>query len=332
MKLYIADAFTEEAFGGNPAGVVLLEPSSPFPPEETMRKIAAELRYSETAFVRPAAPCGGAAGGETAGASASFALRYFTPVAEVELCGHATIAAFCVLQDAGLALPGRSYSIATGAGTLGVEIDGGGRVMMECGNSETLSCSGDIDGAEALARLYGAMGRSGETGANVNVPRVFPPGGAPRLFPRIAAAGLPDIMLPVESREALNALAPDMAALARLSEEYGVTGVHAFALNDGEGPSHITAFCRNFAPLFGIPEEAATGTASGALVYYLHQAGLLRPGDSCAFLQGEAMGRPSMIYGRLLSRGSASNAGEPARISVQVGGSAVLLVRGQWLP
>ena len=49
MKLYIADAFTQEVFGGNPAGVVILDPGADFPPDETMRKTAAELRYSETA-------------------------------------------------------------------------------------------------------------------------------------------------------------------------------------------------------------------------------------------------------------------------------------------
>ena len=53
MKLYIADAFTKEVFGGNPAGVVILDPDADFPPDETMRKTAAELRYSETAFIRP---------------------------------------------------------------------------------------------------------------------------------------------------------------------------------------------------------------------------------------------------------------------------------------
>ena len=73
MKLYIADAFTRRIFGGNPAGVVILPKGASYPPEETMRKTAAELRYSETAFILP---CD----------DSCFQLRYFTPAGEVDLC------------------------------------------------------------------------------------------------------------------------------------------------------------------------------------------------------------------------------------------------------
>ena len=80
MRYFIVDAFTDRPFGGNPAGVVLLEGDT-FPSEEMMRRIAAELRYSETAFIRRHS-------------AQEFTIRYFTPKAEVELCGHATIASF----------------------------------------------------------------------------------------------------------------------------------------------------------------------------------------------------------------------------------------------
>ena len=78
MKYYVVDAFTDQPFGGNPAGVVLLE-TEYFPEEKLMLQIAAELRYSETAFIRRHS-------------DKEFTIRYFTPKAEVELCGHATIA------------------------------------------------------------------------------------------------------------------------------------------------------------------------------------------------------------------------------------------------
>lgn len=76
MRYYIVDAFTDKPFGGNPAGVVLLD-GDVFPNERLMLQIAAELRYSETAFVRQ-------------DSEKEFTIRYFTPMAEVELCGHAT--------------------------------------------------------------------------------------------------------------------------------------------------------------------------------------------------------------------------------------------------
>ncbi|MBO4881708.1 MAG: PhzF family phenazine biosynthesis protein, partial [Firmicutes bacterium] len=84
MKLYIVDAFTDQVFGGNPAGVVYIPAGADFPDDETMRKTAAELRYSETAFLKEL-------GGK------KYHVRYFTPAAEVDLCGHATIATFYTL-------------------------------------------------------------------------------------------------------------------------------------------------------------------------------------------------------------------------------------------
>ena len=81
MELYVMDAFSTRIFGGNQAGVAL--PDRPLS-DDTMRRIAAELKHSETAFVTPE-PDG------------SVSLRYFTPAGEVELCGHATIATAKVL-------------------------------------------------------------------------------------------------------------------------------------------------------------------------------------------------------------------------------------------
>lgn len=87
MELYVADAFTTTRFSGNQAGVALLRAEN-FPEETLMRALAGELKHSETAFVRQT--------GEKA-----FHIRYFTPAEEVDLCGHATIAAFTVLRDTG---------------------------------------------------------------------------------------------------------------------------------------------------------------------------------------------------------------------------------------
>ena len=91
MKIYVMDAFAAKLFGGNQAGVALPEGDVS---DETMRLIAAELKHSETAFVRPRA-------------DGSVDLRYFTPAGEVELCGHATIASFALLRRLGLLADGR---------------------------------------------------------------------------------------------------------------------------------------------------------------------------------------------------------------------------------
>ena len=130
----------------------------------------------------------------------------------------------------------------------------------------------------------------------------------------IVSTGLPDIIFPVASIEALDALKPDMEALSKFSEEMEVVGVHAFALsNDG-----CTAHVRNFAPLYDIPEESATGTANGALTYYLYHQGIIAANDKCSFMQGEAMKRPSVVETEI-------NGGN----KIYVGGNSYILTKGE---
>ena len=86
-----------------------------------------------------------------------------------------------------------------------------------------------------------------------------------------------------------------------------------------EAPAH----CRNFAPLYAIPEEAATGTSNGALTYYLYRRGKIAAGAENRFVQGEKMGKPSEILSRLTEG--------PDGVKVQVGGRAVLALQAQLL-
>lgn len=304
MRFYIVDAFTDTLFGGNPAGVVLLEKGADFPEEELMRKTAAELRYSETAFIRQT--------GEK-----EFHIRYFTPVAEVDLCGHATIGSFFALADAGLTEFGSSCICDTLAGRLNIELSGDS-VFMDMGSPNNL---GRITDHDAIHELYAIMGISAENQGKILLKdkhEEAPAGetGA-ELVPEMISTGLPDIMLPVLDEKELATVSPDFAALSGLSEKYEVVGVHAFTVNARDGAVH----CRNFAPLYGIDEEAATGTSNGALTYYLYQNDLLTPGMENLFIQGEAMGRPSKIMSRLAADGS--------NVKIKVGGRAVILARGE---
>ena len=107
--------------------------------------------------------------------------------------------------------------------------------------------------------------------------------------------------------------------VTRLSERYGVVGVHMFCPSTPDAAAH----CRNFAPLYAIPEEAATGTSNGALTYYLYRRGLTAAGAENRFVQGEKMGKPSEILSRLTDGGDG--------VKVQVGGRAVLALRCELL-
>lgn len=291
MKFFIVDAFAETILSGNPAGVVILPEGEDFPSDEIMMKTAAELRYSETAFIKRLS-------------QREFRIRYFTPVAEVELCGHATIASFKALLHGGYIDDDDSYINHTLAGDLMISVSNG-FIMMDMAEPVKLS---DITDDEALEELYGVMGLSYVDQKKKQL----------ELLPQIISTGLPDMMLPVASREDLNAINPDFAALSDLSRRYGIVGVHAFTMNTDKG---VLCHARNFAPLFGVDEEAATGTSNGALTYYGYMNGFVKSGDQCRILQGEAMGRPSVILTSLKLE-------EDGKCRIRVGGSGAILVEG----
>jgi len=277
MRYYIVDAFTDHPFGGNPAGVVLLDGNS-FPNEALMLQIAAELRYSETAFVRR-------------DSEKEFAIRYFTPKAEVDLCGHATIASFALLHRV-LGITGQCLCHAK-AGDIYVEA--GARVLMQMTPSEILKTIEDTE------EVYRAIGICDYT---------------PTLPVMIVSTGLPDFMIQVGDVETLNRLPLDMSAISAVTEKHNAVSFHVFAFgNDG-----YTAHVRDFGPLYGVPEESATGTANASLTHYLQQNGCIPPTGDFSFLQGEAMGRPSVVATRVTPDGT-----------IYVGGTAAVVAEGELL-
>ena len=288
MKLYIVDAFTTQRFSGNQAGVALLSIEEPEPADAFCQALAAELKHSETAFVRPTGPD-------------SFRLRYFTPEGEVDLCGHATIAAFTTLREAESLAPG-TYRASTLAGELSIQVSEQAVWMDMAPPVEGRNFS-----PEETAELYAAYGLS-----TADCPEGF--------APMVVSTGLQDILLPVSTAEALDRAEQNERAVTELSERYGVVGVHMFWPCLSE---EAAAHCRNFAPLYAIPEEAATGTSNGALTYYLYRRGKLAAGAENRFVQGEKMGKPSEILSRL-TEGTEG-------IRVRVGGRAVLTLRADLL-
>lgn len=276
MKYYIVDAFTDQPFGGNPAGVVLLE-GDPFPSETLMLQVAAELRYSETAFVRRLSPT-------------EYHVRYFTPKAEVELCGHATIAIFSLLHQ--MQLAEGECLCHTLAGDLRIEV--GEKVMMQMATPSIVATVDDTD------EIYRALGLADYL---------------PTLPVQIAYSGLPDIMIPISDVAILNGLQPTMEAVAAITQKHKAVSFHMFAFgNDG-----YTAHVRDFAPLYGVPEESATGTANAALTHYLAVNSVIPRQGDFAFLQGEAMGRPSVVATRIAIDGN-----------IYVGGTAYVLASGKF--
>lgn len=290
--VYVADAFARQVFGGNQAGVVILGEEQDFPREGLMRKIAGEMKHSETAFVKRLS-------------RDAFRVRYFTPVEEVALCGHATIGAFGVMYEEGVIGDG-SYLLYPGEPReeqepLGIFVEHR-NIWMDMASPRIVET---LNRQQAM-ELYEAYGLEGGQELEAG------------LLPAVVNTGLSDIILPVASAKALEGAVLDCRKVTELSRRYQAVGVHMFCLGDG---GTVTACCRNFAPAVGIDEESATGTANGALTWYLYQNGLIQQEGECLFLQGEAMGKPSYIKSRL------AVAGEAARI--QIGGQARISLIGQ---
>lgn len=274
IDVYQINSFAKVTGGGNPAAVVLHADSFS---KERMLTIAQEIGFSETAFVMKSY-------------KADIKVRYFTPVREVDLCGHATIAVFSLLRDLGILKKGL-YKLETSNEILGIDISDD-NVMMEMSKPRFYEFADPKEVADSL---------------NIGVEDLITEN-----LPQFVSTGLKDLIIPIRSKAILDQLIPDFDKIIELSERYGAEGYHLFTLNNNE----ITAYTRNFAPTLGIMEESATGTASGALAAYLYKYDLMHKGEleSVVFQQGEVMGRPSVINVKL-------EAEDGEIIRIQVGGS-----------
>lgn len=247
-----------------------------------MQQVAAELKHSETAFVWQT--------------EEGNRLRYFTPAGEVDLCGHATVAVFALLRRLGRIEDG-THKALTRAGALEIEVSGE-TVWMDMAPPKTLGVLPE----ESWEELYGAYGLTLE-----DRPADLPP--------EIVSTGLADIMMPVRDHETLLRAVQDERTVTELSRRFDVTGVHMFCLGEE------AVYCSNFAPLYDIPEECATGTSNGALTYYLYERSLVEPERENLFLQGEHMERPSRILSCLTVQDGA--------VRVRIGGQAVMSLAGE---
>lgn len=208
-NLYQVDAFTSRLFRGNPAAVCILDT---WLDAEVMQDIAAENNLSETAFI--------------VASHASYDLRWFTPKIEVDLCGHATLAAgFVVLEF--LSEHRDSVSFETVSGTLTVRRDGEWLAMDFPSRVPTL--------VPAIAALSDALGKAP---SEVHMSR--------------------DILALYDNEATVRALSPDFVRLAALDEGLGV-----IATAKGDDVDFVSRF---FVPKAGIAEDPVTGSAHCTLV------------------------------------------------------------------
>ena len=260
MIAYQINAFIHKNQGGNPAGVVLGAENLS---AEQMQTIAHNLGFSETAFVRSVP--------DEENNNIDFHVRFFTPNVEVDFCGHATLGCFSLMYQKSIIAPGQ-YKQLTKAGILSVDIAADGRITQQQTRPKFL---GELP-TEVVAE---SVNISPEALNTENFPI------------QCVTTGLVDVIIPIQPG-LLDTIEPNFQKVSDLSERYGAIGYHLFELNNtGE---YCRANCRNFAPLVDIPEESATGSASGALAAYLNNYHINQP-TSFRFIQGKTLGMPSEI-------------------------------------
>ncbi|GAA2709765.1 MULTISPECIES: PhzF family phenazine biosynthesis protein [Streptomyces] len=221
MRIRIVDAFTDRPFTGNPAGVLLLDSGS-FPDAAWMQRVAAEVNHAETAFAHRL-PDGG---------PADWALRWFTPVTEVDMCGHATLATAHVLRTTGAATGTVRFAARCGVLTATAHADG--TITLDFPTAPLTPVEVPEDIAEALGTV---------------------PLGAHDTGPQVG-----DLLVELPDEHSVLSLAPDLRALGHHARR-GVIAT-APAEDPSRGYDYVS---RCFFPNVGIDEDPVTGSAHTAL-------------------------------------------------------------------
>ena len=261
VRIFQVDAFTDEPFTGNPAGVVL---DAEQLDEAEMQAIARELNNGDSAFVLPPASDG-----------EDLHVRFFTPRKEAPFVGHATLAVHAVLSRLD-PRPLRRQGGRTGV----VEIR-------------------TADGAQAISQPAPALGRT-PTGSEVDdVLGLLDLKRAqldPACPPRIAGSASTRLLVGLRDTTALDAARPALQSLAAMSPRIGAQGYFLFVRGGGNGS--LTTEARMFCPALGIDEDPVSGNAHAMLGVHLRELGLLpTQGASARFtgVQGRHVGRPGRV-------------------------------------
>jgi len=255
--LFRLAAFTTTPDGGNPAGVWV---GKTMPSDAAMQRIAADVGYSETVFAVPRA-------------SGELDVRYFSPLAEVPFCGHATIALGAALGTSGHTMKHHPIHTMNGLVGLDVTLDADGIV------ASLTSVTPDHRNAphDLVQTALALLGWSDEDLDDT-------------IAPAIAFAGANHLILAVHRREVLAAMRYDFDDMQRLMADHGLTTLQ-LVWRESDTVFHV----RDPFPVGGVVEDPATGAAAAALGGYLRSVGLVTPPVRLTLHQGADLGRPSEL-------------------------------------
>jgi PhzF family phenazine biosynthesis protein len=271
---YRLAAFTTTPEGGNPAGVWIGES---LPSAAEMQAIAAEVGYSETAFLAPAS-------------GLERTVRYYSPEAEVPFCGHATIASGVLLGE----LDGEgTYRFATRPGEVRVDVRRREGLLEAALTSVTPR---HVTDPAELGAVLEALGWAAEELD-------------PAIPPARAFAGAWHLVLAARSADRLARLDYDFERLKRIMLQADLTTIQLIWREQDD-----LIHARNPFPVGGVVEDPATGAAAAALGGYLRDAGLVRAPARIVIRQGEVMGRPSRLRMDIPETGGIVVAGNAVRL------------------
>ncbi|MGW4872690.1 PhzF family phenazine biosynthesis protein [Streptomyces chartreusis] len=261
MRIRIVDAFSDRPFAGNPAGVLLLDA---FPEDDWLQKVAMEVNHAETAFAHPL-PEGG---------EADWALRWFTPVTEVTMCGHATLATAHVLHSTGAHEGPVRFD--TLSGVLVATPGEDGSITLDFPTAPLTR----VDAPEGVAEALGAEPLTAfDTGPNIG-----------------------DLLLELADEKTVLGLTPDLKALGAHSSRGIIATARA---EDPERGYDFVSRC--FFPNVGIDEDPVTGSAHTALAPYwserLGRTGLtgLQASRRSGRVRTEVRGDRTLLSGRAVT-------------------------------
>jgi trans-2,3-dihydro-3-hydroxyanthranilate isomerase len=258
------DVFNEQPFEGNSLAVF---PDASGICDSTMQKIARELNLSETVFVGPATR-----------PDCAIRLRIFTPRTELSFAGHPTIgASFVALEEELIPKGTARFVLEEGVGPVGVRVEPGSRPVIWLATPPI-----------TYGRLYDPRSCANALGLDAS--------DLLDVSPQIVSAGNPTLMIAVRDKEQVDRAWLETSGLALLkSKDEPPLLVMVFA------PTPGGAYSRVFGPEYGLPEDPATGSATGPLAAFMLQNGLVSGAAGTRFIseQGVKMGRRSILHVQL---------------------------------
>lgn len=293
IRVYHVDAFTDQPFTGNTAGVVL---DAEQLTGEEMQKIARELNLSESIFLLPSDQ-----------ADIDYKVRYFTPTEEIPFCGHATIGLTWLLAtELGLSQQQDGVVLGTGAGAIPVvwHQENGHVQWVEMTQITPQIKALPVD-LQALSQMIG-----------VPVDAIDP------AYPiQLAHTGNWHLLIPVHTQQAIDQANPDLIALSQHNRQHQIATTHLYTFTPDQ---EYDLYTRDFAPAISIAEDPVTGAANGALTGFLYVNGII-PKDQTTTLkiaQGYAIGRPGLLYVQAIPNGVDTPI-------IKVAGAATITIRGE---